>query len=664
MSMSYLRLNKRFSVLSSCFEPQMSSHTCHMRNLYDLRVQGVFFFAAPRRVCTKAALIIGTPCGGAAALEALTYIEKISCASELYTLLSRRTRVLDSRTGFVRGRGAVPREGPGRGGGHVRASHGLLRLHAALRPAVRGAAVLHVLQVRPGAGLQSALRGQSHKTLFCFAPRFKLINSVVERQTSSESLHTSWECEFFREKAQLIGTDVAELLSVLLHARLCLLRDRQPELWRQIMAMESHLDERRGAPVWQERELGVVSVLRKYGLEDDSSADPDELQRLCGVVDVNCFELRAPSSRPYQRESSQDDNCLLRGLYATASIMSHECRGTACLAADESFSMSVYTAVPLARGQTVSFNYTSSLAGTLERREHLREGKYFRCDCRVCLDPLEAGSYASCLVCPRCRRDWVALREDTLKGEEDPYGRGLGWQCRGCDRRYAGCLIESSIVLAKRWIGEVDTGSIRAMEHLLDKLSSTFHTNHYLMLSLKQKLLAAYRRDVSSSSSYNSTCSPPASRKTLHRMYALCRELLSLLEIVEPGLSRLKAILLYEMHVPLAAAATRAYGAREIGPRQLLEELETARAHLRRGLEMLLNEPRDTPEGQLARRGLQEMRLLQTSVEDARALVEHEEMDNRDGRRKNCNAAAVAAAVACGGKRKHKIVRKIVQFQK
>ncbi|XP_014224254.1 protein msta-like [Trichogramma pretiosum] len=481
-------------------------------------------------------------------------------------------------------------------------------------------------------------------------------------ETSSESLHTSWECDFFREKAELIGGNVAELLSVLLHVRLCLLRDHQPELWRQIMAMESHLDERRGSPVWQERELGVVSILRKYGLES-SSADPDELQRLCGVVDVNCFELRAPSSRPYhqQRESSQDDNCLLRGLYATASIMSHECRGTACLAADESFSMTVYTAVPLARGQVVSFNYTSSLAGTLERREHLREGKYFRCDCRVCLDPLEAGSYASCLVCPRCRRDWVAMREDTLKNdEEDPYGRGLGWQCRGCERRYAGCLIESSIVLAKRWISEVDTGSVRAMEHLLDKLSSTFHTNHYLVLSLKQKLLAAYRRDVSSSSSYYNSTSPPASRKTLRRMYALCLELLSLLEIVEPGLSRLKAILLYEMHVPLAAAATRAYGAREIGPRELLEELERARAHLRRALEMLLNEPRDTPEGQLARRGLQEMRLLQTSVEDARALVEHERMDSKDGRRKNnCNAAAAvaAAAVACGGKRKHKIVR-------
>ncbi|KAL7287967.1 hypothetical protein TKK_0018023 [Trichogramma kaykai] len=474
-------------------------------------------------------------------------------------------------------------------------------------------------------------------------------------ETSSESLHTSWECEFFRERAQLIGGNVAELLSVLLHARLCLLRSRRPELWRRIMAMESHLDERRGSPVWRERELGVVSVLRKYGLES-SSTDPDELQRLCGVVDVNCFELRAPSSRAYQRESSQDDdNCLLRGLYATASIMSHECRGTVCLAVDESFSMSVYTAVPLGRGQVVSFNYTSSLAGTIERREHLREGKYFRCDCRVCLDPLEAGSHASCLVCPRCRRDWVAPREDTLKSDEDPYGRRLGWQCRGCERRYAGCLIESSIVLAKRWISEVDAGSVRAMEHLLDKLSSTFHTNHYLMLSLKQKLLAAYRRDVSSSSSYYNSTGPPASRKTLRRMYALCLELLGLLEIVEPGLSRLKAILLYEMHAPLAAAASRAYGAREIGPRELLDQLETARAHLRRALEMLLNEPRDTPEGRLARRGLQEMRLLQTSLEDARALAEHERMDNKDGRRKNFNAA-VAAAVARGGRRKHKIV--------
>lgn len=57
------------------------------------------------------------------------------------------------------------------------------------------------------------------------------------------------------------------------------------------------------------------------------------------------------------------------------------------------------------------------------------------------------------------------------------------------------------------------------------------HSNHFLIMSLKQKLLALYRKEI--------TCLNPK-KKTLQRMMQLCKEILQVLEIVEPGISRLK----------------------------------------------------------------------------------------------------------------------------
>lgn len=71
------------------------------------------------------------------------------------------------------------------------------------------------------------------------------------------------------------------------------------------------------------------------------------------------------------------------------------------------------------------------------------------------------------------------------------------------------------------------------MENLKEKLSKSLHKNHFLMLSLKQKLLNIYRQEITG---------PNPKRKILRSMAHLCKEMYDLLEIVEPGISRLKGI--------------------------------------------------------------------------------------------------------------------------
>lgn len=70
------------------------------------------------------------------------------------------------------------------------------------------------------------------------------------------------------------------------------------------------------------------------------------------------------------------------------------------------------------------------------------------------------------------------------------------------------------------------------MENLLRTLLSTFHRNHFLILNLKQKLLTIYRRELTS---------PNPQKKILLKMFQTCKEIHSVLEIVEPGISRVKS---------------------------------------------------------------------------------------------------------------------------
>lgn len=72
---------------------------------------------------------------------------------------------------------------------------------------------------------------------------------------------------------------------------------------------------------------------------------------------------------------------------------------------------------------------------------------------------------------------------------------------------------------------------LQGMEALTKKLLGSLHPNHFLMLSLKQKLLAAYRKEVAT---------PNPQKKIMQRMLDACREMYNVLEIVEPGISRLK----------------------------------------------------------------------------------------------------------------------------
>lgn len=160
------------------------------------------------------------------------------------------------------------------------------------------------------------------------------------------------------------------------------------------------------------------------------------------------------------------------------------------------------------------------------------------------------------------------------------------------------------------------------------------------MLSLKQKLLTACRREITSLN---------PRRKIVQKMLDTCKEVYDVLDIVEPGISRSKGIyivymlyncmrvlvsiianidisgiMLYEMHLPIIILANQSYSAREISSAQLVCRLEEARVLLKKALTMLLLEPATTPEGKLAKKALAELRTLNQNISDVKSLPPEE----------------------------------------
>lgn len=167
---------------------------------------------------------------------------------------------------------------------------------------------------------------------------------------------------------------------------------------------------------------------------------------------------------------------------------------------------------------------------------HLREGKYFDCTCKRCSDPTELGTHISSLRCVRCYKGLVTSKNttSTRSPQEQTKQMNSAWECNSCKHQYRPNLITTTVSLARCQLNDIDRSDARALEDLLRRLLRTFPPQHFVILELKQTLVAAYRDMI--------LRQPNPSRKILNRKTELCQDMLPVLQVVEPGISRLRGI--------------------------------------------------------------------------------------------------------------------------
>lgn len=83
------------------------------------------------------------------------------------------------------------------------------------------------------------------------------------------------------------------------------------------------------------------------------------MQRICGVLDVNSFELRGPNPAVMTHSARHGER--LRGVYLEAALMAHDCIGNTHLSVDDDYVMTIHASVPIKAGDPILYNYASTL---------------------------------------------------------------------------------------------------------------------------------------------------------------------------------------------------------------------------------------------------------------------------------------------------------------
>lgn len=331
--------------------------------------------------------------------------------------------------------------------------------------------------------------------------------------------HQKYECELLANqeahptKEELEQED-CRLYDCIAPLRIVLDNHRNPERSRLWLGLEDHRLYRQKIGIWHvDRKTVVEPVLNKWQLGENMNEE--ELQRACGILEVNAFEV-----------CDDDKTISARSVYSHACLMAHNCvPNTACSVNPANQRMTVRAAVDIPAGQMITTSYTFTLDGTLRRRSHLKETKFFDCCCPRCCDPTELGSHLSSLACPRC-----SGRNYTVP--EDPLNPASFWKCQGekCGNRIGSDQVNQLLACLQRKADELNYDDIQGLEIFIETWSSLLHPNHSLLIGIKYYLCHFYGNAPG-------FLLKEMSWRFLTRKMKLCEELLNIARILEPGAS-------------------------------------------------------------------------------------------------------------------------------
>lgn len=406
------------------------------------------------------------------------------------------------------------------------------------------------------------------------------------------------ECDFFSSRAIKFQASVNKngscaQLDCVTPLRVLLTKDKEPERWsREVEPMEFHDEARRKHKYFEIDQNNVVNYLVNHCKCDYPE---DLIQRVLGILEVNAFEARTGSGYT------------VRVLYPKLAILAHNCVPNTMhtIYTTEDYKMVARTTVDVEEGQDLYSTYTYVAYGTVQRQFYLREGKYFTCRCQRCLDPTELGTHTSTLKCSKCDNGWVLPK--------DPIDPETTWNCTCCKFNTSAAAVDKAMQALQAELDEINAMGfcakrLEALEAYFKKYRSILHPRHYIMISVRQNLLQLYGRVEG----YEMAELPDI---ILDRMIDLAKEILKVLNVVERGMTRARANLLYTMHVPLMLWAESQFMQGVLEGEALKQKLQEAADALEESYNILALEDPSSPEGMLAMTAKQGLTQLKMSIE-------------------------------------------------
>uniref|UniRef100_A0A182MY56 SET domain-containing protein n=1 Tax=Anopheles dirus TaxID=7168 RepID=A0A182MY56_9DIPT len=405
---------------------------------------------------------------------------------------------------------------------------------------------------------------------------------------TADGLHRQLECIPLRDKAVeklLTAASTIEqklMYEALLTLRCMLLKGVDPARYGRILDMDPLNSVRQAIPkLWNRNHREIVRRIRsEWGFEEFSE---EELHTICGVLEVNAFEV---GQEPVKA----------RALFPEACLLMHDCTpNTGHTDAPRTHQLTVRVLRDVGAGESLTLTYAYTLQGTLQRRQHLKDEKFFLCRCRRCSDPTELGTNCSALACSNCRRGYIL--------PVNPLDPTAEWRCQHCPSRMACEAVVLLLDSLSRQLETIGGNDVRGLEAFLAGQATVLHDNHYLMLAAKHSLCELYGKT-------EGYLVPQLSAEQLKRKETLCRDLLEVADQLEPGLSRIRGTVMYEMHVPLLIEAGQLFQCGVIQRAELRRRLKDVQRLLRESERILALEPEGSPEygiAEAAREALKNM---------------------------------------------------------
>ncbi|XP_011162713.2 SET domain-containing protein SmydA-8 [Solenopsis invicta] len=427
---------------------------------------------------------------------------------------------------------------------------------------------------------------------------------VCGQECENALQHKDYECQVFAQANEKFNIDAAlqnnengvPQLECITPLRLLLESERNVERWnKEIKDMEPHNKIRCQKAQWKSDHVNIVDYLRKRLKLDRFSEE--HIQTVCGILEINTFEVRTAKGFS------------ARGLYPTVAMMNHSCvSNTSHSISPIDYRIRLRTTLKIPAGGELYASYTHSLLPTMLRREHLLEGKHFACACPRCSDPTELGTHMSSLKCNKCDNG-IVLSLDSLDSESK-------WKCTHCDFSTTGQavrkvfrIIQAEVDAAEAISGADGADAIHERETIMKKYRSVLHPQHAFLSMLRHSLTQMYGRV----DEYLLDDLPDV---VLEHKVDLCRSLLQVLNVVEPGYSRVRGMTLYELHAPLLFLAKGQWNAGVIDETGLKSKMIEAANILKEAVMILSLEPPDTSEGQIGLVAKESMVQLEQSIND------------------------------------------------
>jgi hypothetical protein len=394
-------------------------------------------------------------------------------------------------------------------------------------------------------------------------------------------VHRDNECQVFAKasvKFQPVQdpTEVCLQYECITPLRVLLAKVKDPKRWQEeVEVMESHDDIRKTRAIWQFNQTNIVEYLRGPCKLDRFSEEL--IHKVCGILEINAFEARATSGY------------LIRCLYPKLAILSHNCVSNVHHSvAPDDFQVTVRATVDTPADGELFSSYTYSLWPTLVRREYLKESKYFECKCERCQDKTELGTHMGTLKCSKCDNGVIL--------STDPLSFTCEWKCTHCEFKTSAVAVRKVYDVVQSEIDAVEMLSgpegIEQREAIYRKYRSVFHPKNAYMTIIRTALTQLYGR----AEGYTVEDLPDL---LLERKIELCNQLLEVLDVVEPGHSRIRGVTLYELHAPLMVLARNQYTSDVISKDEFRKKMQEAVDTLGRAVEILNNEAPGSNEGQL-----------------------------------------------------------------